>query len=229
VGRSWSTVQQGLEQKAQFESLFSDGAGEFVLPPSQEFSDMDVIDGERSSAVPLTDQVISDTPVASIWVRRKRFEASLLETAAVVVDAGDGLFSVVVGEAKHISAFKAVHAAYFNIRNRSAISAVRYEDSQNRATLTPYKPSKIDFCADVFLTARRALKGSPKLWRVWLAFFYQGLGQNVQHIPVEAMKQITELLGNAFISAGLSPVGNYFSRSSKKFNEARAAKIRLAA
>ena len=73
------------------------------------------------------------------------------------------------------------------------------------------RANTIDFIADAELVAKRALKDSPTLWRVFQEEILVNGTETWQAVPIETRAQIEQTVGRAYIRAGLHPKSRYFA------------------
>jgi hypothetical protein len=107
------------------------------------------------------------------------------------------------------SAFTEIHSRAQSLGNKSKVTAIRYANC-GRDKKVSSLPSVVDLLADIQIVARRSL--SPDLYKIWLAIYYEGYGENERRLPLETRMHIQERCGTGWIRAGLLPFGKYWHR-----------------
>jgi hypothetical protein len=93
--------------------------------------------------------------------------------------------------------------------NRSTVRVQQYSDS-GHGSRKASAPNRMDYIADSELVSKSALKGNPKLLRVFL----NHMGTEFEFwsdVPGDVRVQIEQTVGRAYIRAGLHPTSRYFA------------------
>jgi hypothetical protein len=93
--------------------------------------------------------------------------------------------------------------------NRSTVRVQQYSDS-GHGSRKASAPNRMDYIADSELVSKRTLKGNPKLLRVFL----NHMGTEFEFwsdVPGDVRVQIEQMVGRAYIRAGLHPASRYFA------------------
>jgi hypothetical protein len=107
------------------------------------------------------------------------------------------------------SAFSETLARVQEMNSTSKLSAIRYE-SRGVVLKVSSLPSAMDFTADVFVVARKAM--SPALFSVFQEIYFDGYGQNASSLHVAVQILIQQKAGRAFRKAGLYPFNLYWKK-----------------
>jgi len=146
------------------------------------------------------------------WFRLQKYKADLEECVSEFMDTAETRFSFNPATEAHFSiAFKSACAYYFCVRSSSATGAFKIRET--RGAKRNFLPSRSDFAIDVELAAKRALKNNPELMKLWQAFFVDGLGFHVDHIPTKFWNRLVKQVGEEFLRSRMYPLGNYFCLS----------------
>jgi len=176
-----------------------------------EFNDDGLLEAEETEEVEPAPQPGS-RGMGEKWFRLQKYKADLEECVSEFMDTAETRFSFnPATEANFSIAFKAVCTYYFSVRSASATGAFRIRET--RGAKRNFLPSRSDFAVDVELAAKRVLKNDPELLKLWQAFFLDGLGFHVDHIPTKFWNRLVNQVGEEFLRSRMYPLGNYFCLS----------------
>jgi hypothetical protein len=188
---------------------------EAIELPELTFRDVEDLAGDSDevvSALPPEEeteqQAEQRTAAEREYLKRQRFYDSLDEQLGAVADDGN-VFAVTATMSKPTRAFNQTVSTFLLMGNRSHSSISRYNGLQ-RGSRKAAKPSASDFCVDVELTAKRALRGTPALLAVFQKYILELEGERWEKVPMIVRGKIAEIVGKAFLKAKLCPLGRYF-------------------
>lgn len=147
------------------------------------------------------------------YLVRQRLYADLDSQLATVANDGNA-FTVTPTMSKPTRAFCLVVGAFLAMRNGSTASISRYSD-EGKGTKNWNAPTRVDFVADVEITAKRALKLQPALLNLFVDHILELDGEQWDKVPMLKRSKISDLVGNAFMAAKIHPAGGYFHGKAK--------------
>jgi hypothetical protein len=146
------------------------------------------------------------------FAQRKRHRAELyaLNADPNFAESGPDPFGVSPRMAPWLKAFNAVVVNHFKFRHASPLRVQQFDLDEGPINgILPQRPNARDFLVDVQLVSRRVLAKHPALLLLFTTVILNGSGLRWHRVPIKVQQLIAQRIGEAFISAGLTPA-KYF-------------------
>ncbi len=203
-------------QAALNPSFFEEAEPVIVEEVSWHHAEKFVDETDEVIALQAEEQISDEEQPSDAQLRQKQWEARTERYAALdeqllsVLRTSDEPFALSPFMARDLKAFRTVISSYLRESQRSSTKTMNYT-GETHGTRKAYKPTRLDFICDVELVAKRALKHSAKLTRIFQKAIVEESGEQWTAVPAKTRNKIEEVVGKNLNQAGMYPLSRYFS------------------